>query len=1377
MKVVMEESRRTLAFLLAGILILTTSIPISMADTSVASDDVQFIGTLTNFVAEDNGKAYLFTPEGDPIYSATRHLKNAWIDAGYPGLVLPFSDSYIENQTTSGRACESAWSQGDTTTMPTASGAITVNVARVTASAAFMVQTGRNIPSTTMNNLASTWDGTIYPTDVSYFGTPPDVDNNCQIEIVIFAIDGGGGTGGYFSGSIAGSREAVFMDIDDLSWGNVILAHEFQHLLHNSRDPFEYIWIDEGNADMAAFLCFGAESTLIGHSNSWTSNASMSLRWWNQRLGDYGGGFLMMLYLADKFGGGQAIQSLVADQATGAQGIERLARNPVVGAPANVGTDFDDIFANFTAAVTLDSQQGRFGLSNIDMSNTCSSAAFCRIQITDQNQAWSGLWESNDHDMEGWGVRIFRFVGGTGAPLNLMVSPSEFGFDGAIVKKDAAAQTWSMDRMRFDPGTGIGTAVVPGFGNSTDEVYMMTWYASTVDDCDYTSPNCAFPSGSTTYPTATIDVRAGLITEPATVRIDSIAMHDRDNDGMSDTAELQMLINSTAFFEMLEVEVGAYINNTLMDSITLDVAAGGGTAAMENIWFTAPWDGHWTFKVSMFDGASVLVDEAASLPTMLYNMRPVAASSAASNTTQTYLDLQFYGAGWDEWGMSQDNLTWRQNSTPVGYAWDFDDGSSSGLKEPKHDWQQIGTYNVTSRVKDIGGSYSNPVNWTIRVNDSEVPIPRIHVGQYELNGSHEVLTDQSIRFDARLTEDNVPTEALHFTWWWGDGTSDAGIGLTEISHSWSVGSADGTAHQMILTIFDGIYTVNKTINIIVRNRHPRQIWNESLVTYTLTPLPMPLIFVDDDGAIQSFDWTFDEAVNIDGGRITLASGFTVTETDQMMPTPAWNNPGWKTINVTATDDDGNMTTASILVQVLNQRPVALFERPTAGAVTTEYAFRSESFDPDGDDSKMTIIWNVTGFESEIVNQTLMVHTFDVPGTYRVTLTAIDELGLTSLQKSYSIIIENPIPLPAMQIREASMNGSLIEIPGQDDSTYTWWNPHTDSGGLFVAPGTTLRFLSNGSRDGDPQFAGMYSSDINSQNWNGLTDYIWDFGDASPPVHGSTTWHSYSEPGIYIVTLTVRDGFGSGDTNVTSTIVRVSSAPVIMSDSPILNDYAIVGDTNALHVMVADQDIVDGILAWRDTDIEVDNNGDGILDNDPNVAINEDLRMFWDLDELTDSNSDGDSLNDWTEVTDDTLTTMTWNRSGRSTIVIKVCDGTDVCTTKAFTISIRELEEDDSAMTLADFEFKDVLPSGESSLFIALLILLVLVLGYFVMRAPTEEEVISDDIQTYDVTEVQAEGGILGMDQHTPPKKPKSLSKGDRTARTSGYIRPVGMKGR
>ena len=309
-------------------MLLASISPIALANSSIDNSEASVsAGNLENFDPSTEGNKYLFSNETDPIYSATSHLKKQWIEEGYPNLVLPFSQSYT-NSKSSTRNCTNEWSQGDTDTVPTSSGNIDATVQKVSSNAAIFIENGKILSATTLNDIASTFESTIYPTDTSYFGSIPDVDNNCQLEIVILGIDGSGGIGGYFAPGISSQRESVFVDVDDMSWRNTILAHELQHLLHNARDPYENLWIDEGAADMAAYLCFGVTDTLAGHANEWAQNANMSVRWWNQRIADYGAGFMFLMYLADKLGGGNAILSLVADTATGGAGIENLAANP-----------------------------------------------------------------------------------------------------------------------------------------------------------------------------------------------------------------------------------------------------------------------------------------------------------------------------------------------------------------------------------------------------------------------------------------------------------------------------------------------------------------------------------------------------------------------------------------------------------------------------------------------------------------------------------------------------------------------------------------------------------------------------------------------------------------------------------------------------------------------------------------------------------------------------------------------------------------------------------------------------------------------------------------------------------------------------------------
>ena len=89
---------------------------------------------------------------------------------------------------------------------------------------------------------------------------------------------------------------------------------------------------------------------------------------------------------------------------------------------------------------------------------------------------------------------------------------------------------------------------------------------------------------------------------------------------------------------------------------------------------------------------------------------------------------------------------------------------------------------------------------------------------------------------------------------------------------------------------------------------------------------------------------------------------------------------------------------------------------------------------------------------------------------------------------------------------------------------------TDSGDVFVAPGTVLRFSSDGSRDMDLAFDGMLNPDPNAPDWNGIVGTTWNWGDAAPPSHENDAWHIFEQPGYYTVTLTVRDGYGTGDSN-------------------------------------------------------------------------------------------------------------------------------------------------------------------------------------------------------------------------------------------------------
>ncbi len=233
--------------------------------------------------------------------------------------------------------------------------------------------------------------------------------------------------------------------------------------------------------------------------------------------------------------------------------------------------------------------------------------------------------------------------------------------------------------------------------------------------------------------------------------------------------------------------------------------------------------------------------------------------------------------------------------------------------------------------------------------------------------------------------------------------------------------------------------------------------------------------------------------------------------------------------------------------------------------------------------------------------------------------------------------------------------------------------------------------------------------------------------------------------------------------------------MIFSEEVINDGIAYSGEMNIIEAIAQDFDVDSGMMAWRDDDILTDSDNDGIADNDRDTSLNMDLAYWWDLDDSTDTDGNGNFNDDWTtnpNVRQGRGIDAQWNESGEFVIRLKVCDDTGVCTIETYELTVRDPDADDD--TLGDLSWKDLLPSADSgSLYIIILIVLVLTLGWLVMREPEEIEVEAEQAaSTYDVTEVHTEGGILGMDQHAPPPKPSHLTKDDRRSKESGYVRPV-----
>ena len=319
----------------------------------------------------------------------------------------------------------------------------------------------------------------------------------------------------------------------------------------------------------------------------------------------------------------------------------------------------------------------------------------------------------------------------------------------------------------------------------------------------------------------------------------------------------------------------------------------------------------------------------------------------------------------------------------------------------------------------------------------------------------------------------------------------------------------------------------------------------------------------------------------------------------------------------------------------------------------------------------------------------------------------------------------------------------------------------------------LYFDSEGTRDGDRRYEGKYSPvmDDNNSNWNGIVEYTWDFGDATPLSKEPSPWHFYDNPGTYIVTLTVRDSYGTGDVSKQSFTVVVDEAPVIQKiDIPI---EIIAGESTYLSANISDYEMTNNLLVYRDLNVE-----DGSL-FDKDETLNAELDVRWDINIERDTDKNGILDDDWLVPKDTAVNyriAALWNESGTYKISIRACDGIGVCTVLSEDIQVTP--KPDPAPSLSDFELEDwstwVKDAGSDLATYIALIAVALILGWLVLRESSEvEDEAKQAAESYtDVEHVEVQGGLLGMDQHTPPPAPAILSKEERRSEDSGYVRPL-----
>jgi immune inhibitor A len=221
-----------------------------------------------------------------------------------------------------------------------------------------------------------------YPAERAFFGSEwnPGVDNDPRLHILHVTNIGSGIAGYYSSGDqysqLANPRSnEKEMFYVNLGWLNssqsflyyeTVLAHEFQHMIHWSKDRNESTWVNEGLSEYAQEVAGYEPNLSFAHDfaevpdtqlNTWSPTSSSNSR-------HYGSAYLFIAYFAQRFGP-ELTRALVAHPANGPGGFNAVL--------AGAGSDlsFNDIYADWVVANYADDpfalgQEGIYGYNNLD---------------------------------------------------------------------------------------------------------------------------------------------------------------------------------------------------------------------------------------------------------------------------------------------------------------------------------------------------------------------------------------------------------------------------------------------------------------------------------------------------------------------------------------------------------------------------------------------------------------------------------------------------------------------------------------------------------------------------------------------------------------------------------------------------------------------------------------------------------------------------------------------------------------------------------------------------------------------------------------------------------------------------------------------------
>lgn len=246
----------------------------------------------------------------------------------------------------------------------------------------FWAEEGAQVNMDDLKALMDTFENKIYPTDREFFGSEwtPGVDGNPHI-YVVYASNIGTTVAGYFYPSDSynpkvskysnGHETYVLGTSQDLGadYTYTTLAHEFVHMIQFASDRNDASWLDEGFAELGAFL----NGFDVGGADwLYTQDPDLQLNdWVDPNSPDfsshYGASFLYITYFLDRFGE-EASKALVANPENELTSIDdTLTQLNITDSRTGAVITADDLFLDWAITMFVQDKSigdGRYAFHN-----------------------------------------------------------------------------------------------------------------------------------------------------------------------------------------------------------------------------------------------------------------------------------------------------------------------------------------------------------------------------------------------------------------------------------------------------------------------------------------------------------------------------------------------------------------------------------------------------------------------------------------------------------------------------------------------------------------------------------------------------------------------------------------------------------------------------------------------------------------------------------------------------------------------------------------------------------------------------------------------------------------------------------------------------